>query len=268
MLPCTLRVCSPLPTQQIVLADADCFLPVERQRFSPHPVAHVSVPPTPPLRPDSAAFQRSSRSPPLSIGSAAATPSSPPLYTHHQPPPPSLLATYRRPSPSGAPHYTHHPSPPYSSPALSASSYPPRPPADMNPYYFHGGQSHHHHHRDSNSSSSSSSSSSNVVIPPLSSTASPSSYVPPAVHVTTPTAPAYYYAPGSGPYHSHERYICRVCNKAFSRPSSLRIHSHSHTGEKPFKCAYEGCGKSFSVRSNMKRHERGCHPRSSVSLML
>ncbi|KAJ0123563.1 hypothetical protein J7T55_012028 [Diaporthe amygdali] len=58
---------------------------------------------------------------------------------------------------------------------------------------------------------------------------------------------------------SQDRYICQTCNKAFSRPSSLRIHSHSHTGEKPFKCPHAGCGKAFSVRSNMKRHERGCH---------
>ncbi len=65
---------------------------------------------------------------------------------------------------------------------------------------------------------------------------------------------------------AQDRYICQTCNKAFSRPSSLRIHSHSHTGEKPFKCPHEGCGKAFSVRSNMKRHERGCHVRSPSSM--
>ncbi|UNI13750.1 hypothetical protein JDV02_000465 [Purpureocillium takamizusanense] len=71
----------------------------------------------------------------------------------------------------------------------------------------------------------------------------------------------HYLTPSHGvPYpQSQDRYICQTCNKAFSRPSSLRIHSHSHTGEKPFKCPHTGCGKAFSVRSNMKRHEKGCH---------
>lgn len=65
---------------------------------------------------------------------------------------------------------------------------------------------------------------------------------------------------------SQDRYICSTCNKAFSRPSSLRIHSHSHTGEKPYKCPQPGCGKAFSVRSNMKRHERGCHASTGSSM--
>ncbi|KAI9746948.1 MAG: hypothetical protein M1815_004833 [Lichina confinis] len=65
---------------------------------------------------------------------------------------------------------------------------------------------------------------------------------------------------------SQDRYICQTCSKAFSRPSSLRIHSHSHTGEKPFKCPHDGCGKAFSVRSNMKRHERGCHAGSPSAM--
>lgn len=70
----------------------------------------------------------------------------------------------------------------------------------------------------------------------------------------------HYPASGGSPYmQSTDRYQCPTCSKAFSRPSSLKIHSYSHTGEKPFRCKFEGCGKEFSVRSNMKRHEKGCH---------
>ncbi|CAO3620164.1 unnamed protein product [Cunninghamella echinulata] len=52
------------------------------------------------------------------------------------------------------------------------------------------------------------------------------------------------------------RYLCPYCQKAFSRPSSLRIHTYSHTGEKPFVCTEDGCGRRFSVQSNMRRHLR------------
>ncbi|CDK27392.1 unnamed protein product [Kuraishia capsulata CBS 1993] len=49
---------------------------------------------------------------------------------------------------------------------------------------------------------------------------------------------------------------CAICNKQFKRPSSLQTHMYSHTGEKPFKCDWNMCGKVFSVRSNMVRHYR------------
>lgn len=52
------------------------------------------------------------------------------------------------------------------------------------------------------------------------------------------------------------RYVCPYCYKKFSRPSSLRIHTYSHTGEKPFVCTEPGCGRHFSVQSNMRRHLR------------
>ncbi|ORZ01340.1 hypothetical protein BCR43DRAFT_433397, partial [Syncephalastrum racemosum] len=52
------------------------------------------------------------------------------------------------------------------------------------------------------------------------------------------------------------RYACHQCTKTFSRPSSLRIHMYTHTGEKPYKCPYPSCDRRFSVQSNMRRHAR------------
>ncbi|KAI8149724.1 hypothetical protein BJV82DRAFT_479184, partial [Fennellomyces sp. T-0311] len=52
------------------------------------------------------------------------------------------------------------------------------------------------------------------------------------------------------------RYRCSMCPKTFSRPSSLRVHIYSHTGEKPHGCPHPGCGRRFSVQSNMRRHLR------------
>ncbi|KAJ8077223.1 hypothetical protein PM082_001651 [Marasmius tenuissimus] len=77
----------------------------------------------------------------------------------------------------------------------------------------------------------------------------------------------YYDPPGSSGSltHSHSmdhslasgsKYECSYCGKGFNRPSSLKIHLNSHTGEKPFQCPVEGCGRSFSVLSNMRRHAR------------
>ncbi|CAG8556022.1 688_t:CDS:2 [Diversispora eburnea] len=53
-----------------------------------------------------------------------------------------------------------------------------------------------------------------------------------------------------------KRYKCEVCQKRFTRPSSLTTHSYTHTGEKPFKCPVEGCGRPFSVMSNLRRHQK------------
>jgi hypothetical protein len=52
---------------------------------------------------------------------------------------------------------------------------------------------------------------------------------------------------------TQERYVCNICSRPFSRPSSLKIHTHSHTGEKPYKCKHEGCDKWFSVKSNASK---------------
>ncbi|KAJ3068748.1 hypothetical protein HDU98_008126 [Podochytrium sp. JEL0797] len=54
------------------------------------------------------------------------------------------------------------------------------------------------------------------------------------------------------------RYMCSVCNKRFTRPSTLRTHMNSHTGERPYHCSTSGCEWKFTVLSNLKRHQRIC----------
>ncbi|KAI8061729.1 hypothetical protein BC940DRAFT_132774 [Gongronella butleri] len=44
------------------------------------------------------------------------------------------------------------------------------------------------------------------------------------------------------------------CNMIFSRSEHLARHIRKHTGEKPFKCEYPDCFKSFSRFDNMRQH--------------
>lgn len=42
---------------------------------------------------------------------------------------------------------------------------------------------------------------------------------------------------------------CEVCGQTFSAQQSLAQHKLLHTGEKPWKCGFEGCGKAFPQQS-------------------
>jgi len=211
----------------------------------------VLLPPTPPLRADSVFDGAQSPSPDSSHSTASASNqyfggSINDLEPHQQRHPlPSPMQSHKRHSlPSDDAAASPYPSSPYASPPAMGSSgsyISPTEPAASSAMYYQ---------RTLPSS-----------IPPV-----PSSTLGmPTTHSPTdqsnPWQHHHYISPSSSASfpQSQDRYICQTCNKAFSRPSSLRIHSHSHTGEKPFKCPRAGCGKAFSVRSNMKRHERGCH---------
>lgn len=63
---------------------------------------------------------------------------------------------------------------------------------------------------------------------------------------------------------TQKKHKCKVCDKRFTRPSSLQTHMYSHTGEKPFACNADGCGRHFSVVSNLRRHKK-VHKGEAVS---
>ncbi|KAK2757079.1 hypothetical protein FQN54_005048 [Arachnomyces sp. PD_36] len=77
------------------------------------------------------------------------------------------------------------------------------------------------------------------------------------------------------PSNTQKKHKCKVCDKRFTRPSSLQTHMYSHTGEKrkstsgidiifslsnlmflAYACDVEGCGRHFSVVSNLRRHKK------------
>jgi hypothetical protein len=48
------------------------------------------------------------------------------------------------------------------------------------------------------------------------------------------------------------RHVCPSCPKEFAKPSALKRHIRSHTGEKLFNCTYPKCDVAFAERGNLK----------------
>ncbi|AWP20426.1 hypothetical protein SMAX5B_000148 [Scophthalmus maximus] len=50
------------------------------------------------------------------------------------------------------------------------------------------------------------------------------------------------------------KYLCHYCGRACAKPSVLKKHIRSHTGERPYPCV--PCGFSFKTKSNLYKHRK------------
>ncbi|KAH0827536.1 hypothetical protein J3R83DRAFT_4255, partial [Lanmaoa asiatica] len=78
----------------------------------------------------------------------------------------------------------------------------------------------------------------------------------PSIHHTSP-----YYGRGDSQYQQPQYpaspsrpFSCDLCALSFNRQHDLKRHRETHSGEKPFLCN-GGCGKTFTRKDALKRHQ-------------
>ncbi|KAA8580968.1 zinc finger protein PLAG1 [Etheostoma spectabile] len=51
-----------------------------------------------------------------------------------------------------------------------------------------------------------------------------------------------------------KNFSCQECQKAFNSLEKLKVHSYSHTGERPYRCSHPDCTKAFVSKYKLLRH--------------
>lgn len=56
--------------------------------------------------------------------------------------------------------------------------------------------------------------------------------------------------------HIAKEFKCLKCDRVLSTKQSLKEHSYTHSGKKPFRCTEVGCGKTFRQSSQLCNHRK------------
>ena len=56
-------------------------------------------------------------------------------------------------------------------------------------------------------------------------------------------------------HHVGKKHTCKTCNRTFSFAGQLKDHCKSNLTTKPHVCSYPSCGKDFTHKYDLRKHE-------------